>query len=54
MVNVSENELFISGKRAEWTESSIRESTEKFENIRKNPMLGTWAPKLHKSKQFEF
>lgn len=45
MYDVMETELFISGKAAKRPSSQVRDSVDKMEIVKKNPMMGTWGPK---------
>ena len=45
MYDVMETELFVSGKGAKRPNSQVRESGDKLEINKKNPMMGTWGPK---------
>ena len=50
MVNVSETELFVSGKAAKRPSSQVKEGNSK-KGI-KHAMMETWGISVHKAKQF--
>lgn len=53
MYDVVETELFVSGKSAKRPSSEARDVTDANGKIaRMNPLMGTWGPTAHKSKQF--
>lgn len=52
MVNVSETELFVSGKAAKRPSSQVKEGNSK-KGI-KHAMMETWGISVHKAKQFWF
>lgn len=52
MYDVVETELFVSGKSAKRPSSQARDTLDKGKMARINPLMGTWGPAAHKSKQF--
>lgn len=49
--NLSESDLFISGKSAQRPVSQVNNESKEYSSYRKDPMMGTWGPIHHKSKK---
>lgn len=47
-----ETQLFVSGKSAKRPSSQVRNSEAKQKAQKIDPLMGTWGPMTHKSKQF--
>lgn len=53
MFEVMQTELFISGKSAKRPSSQARQEDQKNKTGRKDPLMGTWGPMLHKAKRVQ-
>jgi hypothetical protein len=45
--------LFVTGKSAKRPASQVRNTNEKQKIGKMDPLMGTWGPQSHKSKQFQ-